>query len=279
LLPHFAHLWSVRNEKWGSSEAKFSASYAEHNWKTNASYYIEGRDFPALFTLAAFLGLLYPRRKRQAAVPLVWFVLWFGIFVPFYAGSYRYGADVRFAALSAAPLAILAGAGLGLVSEWLARRFRRSRWLRAVPYGLAVYAFTHYLPLVRAVGMEGWQARADHDVARAMMEQLPENSIVLTHNPGMIHVMGQSAAQVSLVSYQPARVDHFFDRFPGGVYFHYNFWCNVDDEVQNQFCSDVLGRYRTQVLMEESAGYYRFVLHRLLPRSQPPALTPPPPEG
>ena len=276
LVPHFAHLWSVRNEDWGSSEAKFSAKYAEQNWKTNARYYVEGRDFPAFFTLAALLGLLYPRRKRRAAVPFVWFALLFGIFVPFYAGGYRYGADVRFAALSAAPLAILAGAGLGMVSEWLVRRFHSSRWLRGVPYGLAVYAFTHYLPLVKAVGMEGWQARADHDVARAMVEKLPENSILLTHNPGMIQVMGQSAAQVSLVSYQPTRVDHFFDRFPGGVYFHYNFWCNVDDEVQVQFCSDILGRYQTQVLMEESAGYYRYVLHRLLPRSEPPPPPAPP---
>jgi len=279
LVPHFAHLWSVRDEKWGSTDAKFSTKHAEQNWKTNAAYYVEGSDFPASFTLAALIGLLYPRRKRQVAVAVVWFALLFGIFIPFYAGSYRYGADVRFAFLSVAPLAILAGAGLGVVSGWLARRFNRSRWLQIAPYGLVVYAFTHYLPLVRAVGMEGWQARADHDTARAMVEQLPENSILLTHNPGMIQVMGRSAAQVSLVSYQPARVDHFFDRFKGGVYFHYNFWCNVDDEVQNQFCSDVLGRYQTQVLMEESAGFYRYVLHRLLPRSEPPPPTPPTDSG
>ena len=279
LVPHFAHLRAVRHEKWGSTEAKFSTKHAEQNWKPSARYYVEGRDFPAFFTLAALLGLFYPRRKRQVAVSFVWFALLFGIFVPFYAGSYRYGADVRFAALSAAPLAILAGAGLGMVSDWLARRVGRSRWLRVVPYGLAVYAFTHYLPLVKAVGMEGWQARADHDAARAMVEQLPEDSILLTHNPGMIQVMGQSAAQASLVSHQPARVDHFFDRFPGGVYFHYNFWCNVEDEVQNQFCADVLGRYQTQVLMEESAGFYRYVLHRLLPRSEPPPPAPPAPPG
>jgi hypothetical protein len=270
LVPHFAHLSAVRHEKWGSTEAKFSWTYVSPNLKTNANYYVEGTDFPAAFTLAALLGFSYPRRKRQSAVLLVWFLLLFGVFIPFYAGSYRYGADVRFAMLSAPPFAILAGAGLGVASDWIARRFRRSRWLSLVPHVIAVYAFTHYLPLVRAVGMEGWQARADHDAALTMVEQLPEDAILLTHNPGMIQVMGKSAAQSSLVTYQPDRVDRFFDRFPGGVYFHYNFWCNVDDELQQQFCNDVLERYETQVLMEESAGFYRYVLHRLLPRAKPP---------
>ncbi len=273
LIPHFAHLWAVRNEKWGSTDAKFSAAHAQQNWKPNAGYYIQGVDFPPLFTFAAFLGLLYPRRRRQVGTVLAWFLLLFGIFIPFYAGSYRYGADVRFAFLSAAPLAILAGAGLGLASAWLGRRFSSARWARGLPYALAVYAFSHFLPLVNALGSEGWQARADHDTALAMVQATSEDAILLTHNPGMIQIMGRSAAQVSLVAYQPARIDSFFDRFPGGVYFHYNFWCNVHDEVQNKFCGDVLAGYKTQVVMEESAGFYRYVLYRLLPNSSPPPLS------
>ena len=174
LVPHSRIFGRYATRSGGSTEAKFSTEHVKRNWETNAGYYVEGRDFPASFTLAALLGLLYPRRKRQVAVSFVWFALLFGIFIPFYAGSYRYGADVRFAVLSVAPFAILAGAGLGVVSEWLARRFNRSRWLRLAPYGLAVYAFTHYLPLVKAVGMEAWQARADHDTARAMVEQFPK---------------------------------------------------------------------------------------------------------
>ena len=37
-------------------------------------------------------------------------------------------------------------------------------------------------------------------------------------------------------------------------------------------CADVLGNYQTQVLMEESAGFFRFVLYRLLPPREPPPL-------
>ncbi len=109
-----------------------------------------------------------------------------------------------------------------------------------------------------------------------MVAEVPQDGIVLSHNPGMIHVMGRSAAQTSLASYQPERVDELFHRFPGGVYFHYNFWCNVDDSVQNEFCRNVLATFKTRVVLEESEGFYRFVLYRLLPRSTPPPPMPPP---
>jgi len=266
LVPHFMHLFVVRHEKWGSEEAKFSMQHVKGNAKTNALYYVEGKELPPWYLLAAVVGLFYPRRRRDAGVTGLWFVLFFGIFIPFYAGSYRYGADIRFALVASAPLAILAGAGIGWASDGL-RRFFDTRWGAAAPAVLLVYGFTYYMPLVRTVGPEAWQARADHDFARDMVAELPSESIVLTHNPGMLHVMGQSAAQSSLATYQLQRVDTLFHQFPGGVYFHYNFWCNVDDPVQNEFCDSVLGTFRTQVIREESAGFYRYVLYRLLPRT------------
>jgi hypothetical protein len=112
-----------------------------------------------------------------------------------------------------------------------------------------------------------------------MVAEVPGNGIVLSHNPGMIQAMGRSAAQTSIASYQPWRVDELFHRFPGGVYFHYNFWCNVDDPVQNEFCANVLATFKTRVVLEESAGFYRFVLYRLLPRSAPPTPAPAPSPG
>jgi hypothetical protein len=271
LAPQLAHTWAVRHEPWGAGEgAKFSRSIVFHNLRTNVGYYAGGTDFPRVFSLLALLGLLAPGRRREAFVVLCWFLLFFGIFLPFYAGSYRYGADVRFAFVSAAPVAVLAGAGLSFAVALIRRLRGRTDWLVAAPFLVVIYAFTSYLPLTRTVGRESWASRADHQAALRMVGELPEDSIVLTHNPGMIQVMGRSAAQTSLATYQPARVDDFFHRFPGGVYFHYNFWCNVEDPVQNEFCTNVLGTFKTQVIREESAGFYRYVLYRLLPRSQPP---------
>jgi len=277
LVPQLAHMWAVRHERWGSSQSgKFSLEYAKANLGPNVRYYAGGEDFPRLFTALALLGLIRPGRRRESLSILVWFLLLFAIFVPFYAGSYRYGADVRFSLMSATPLAALAGAGLGWLFE-LSRRHRPdSRLLAAAPYLLVVYAASAYLPFTRAIGRESWASRADHAAALRMVAEVPEDGLVLTHNPGMIHVMGRSAAQTSIASQQPTRVDEFFHRFPGGVYFHYNFWCNVDDPVQNEFCRQVLASFKTRVVLEESSGFYRFVLYRLLPRSLPPPPMPPP---
>ncbi len=274
LVPQLAHTWAVRHDRWGSAEtAKFSLDFAKANLGPNTRYYAGGEDYPRLFTGLALLGLLCPGRRRESFTVLLWFLLFFGIFVPFYAGSYRYGADVRFSLMSATPLAALAGAGLG----WLASRLGR---FSAAPYLLTIYAASAYLPFTRAIGRESWASRADHAAAVRMVAEVPADGIVLTHNPGMIHVMGRSAAQTSISTYQPGRVDELFHRFPGGVYFHYNFWCNVDDPVQNEFCRQVLASFKTRVILEESSGFYRFVLYRLLPRSAPPPpMSPAPPEG
>jgi hypothetical protein len=279
LGPHFAHLAAVRNEGWGSGEGgKFSLAAARANWKPNVDYFTGGEDFPPLFTLLALLGLVHPRR-REAVTTLVWFLAFFGIFIPFYAGSYRYGADVRFSLLSAAPLSILAGAGIAWGSARLHRFRGASSSLRLAPFALVLYAFTAYLPFTRAVGRESGASRADHAAAERMVAEVPEDAIVLTHNPGMIQVMGRSASQTSTVTYQPETVDAYFRRFSGGVYFHYNFWCNVPDPMQNEFCANVLARYGTRVVVEESFGFYRYVLYRLLPRSVPPEPAAGPPLG
>ena len=267
LIAHFGHMWSVRNENWGSQDAKFAASYVEGNLDTNLRYYVEGRELPILFTLFAVLGLFYPGRKRESLIALSWFAAFFAIFIPFYAGSYRYGADIRFSLVSAAPFALAAGAGIG----WIGASFRRwsdSRWLQAMPLFVAIYAASRFLPLVTSVGREAWQARDDHEAVRRMVEELPEDAVLLTHNPGMVHVMGRSASQTSIVTYQPETADSYFDRFPGGVFFQYGFWCNVVDPVQNEMCTAVLARYPTRVILEQRSGFFRYNLYRLLPRSE-----------
>lgn len=270
VAPGLAHGWSVRHEEWGAAAGpKFSAAYLEKNAADNLLYLVGGRDFPRLYALLALVGLAFARPRRASLFALLWFAAFFGVFLPFYAGSYRYGADVRFSLVSSAPLALLAGAGLAAAGSFLAARLR-PRLVAAAPLLLVLWAFTGYLPFVRAVGEEASLPRADHEAARRFLEDVPEDAIVLSHNPGMIQVLGRSAAQTSHATYQPARVDAFFQQYAGGVYFHYSFWCNVADEGQNQFCNNVLKNFGARVVREESAGFYRYVLYRLLPRVTPP---------
>src|SRR4029079_11769062 len=87
--------------------------------------------------------------------------------------------------------------------------------------------------LVGATGEQAWAARADVKYARAFVESLPPNSFVLTHNPSMFHLWKTAAAQMSMVTADRGGADRLFTQYSGGVYLHWNFWCNVPDQVQN----------------------------------------------
>ena len=61
------------------------------------------------------------RGRAYHLLMLLWFLLFWGIFLFFYAGSYKYGADVRFALVSFMPLSVLAGLGADRICGWLIR--------------------------------------------------------------------------------------------------------------------------------------------------------------
>jgi hypothetical protein len=261
IIPHLFHIYSVQNEAWGAKGAKFALGYVAVNLKTNGLFYLNNREFPLLFALLALLGLVVAGDWRRKAIVGLWFLLFWGIFVAFYAGSYLYGADVRFSLVSYMPLAIFAGLGLGWIHRKLAGR---PIGIQLIPLLIVLFVFTSFLPVIRAAREEAWAPRADHLYAQKFARMLPENSLILTHNPNMFFLWGKNAAQSSLVTTDPAFVEEIFNRFRGGVYFHYNFWCSVDDPVQTQFCQNVLNMFETRLVAEYSEKNYRFALYRLI---------------
>ena len=66
-------------------------------------------------------GCLGGRSRPNALSMVLYFLLFFGIYLLFYAGSYNYGADVRYSLMTYPPLAVLGGAGCGAVGRWLER--------------------------------------------------------------------------------------------------------------------------------------------------------------
>ena len=98
------------------------------------------------------------------------------------------------------------------------------------------------MPLVRATGEEAWAARADVRYAKDFVTRLPPNSIVLTHNPAMFHLWSVSAAQMSLVRSNPRQMEQLFTRYAGGVYLHWNYWCNAADRGGLVQRMSVIGR-------------------------------------
>ena len=261
IVPHLFHIYSVQGENWGASGAKFAMNYVAFNLKTNGLYYLNNREFPLLFALLALLGLGVAKDWRRKVIVGLWFLLFWGIFVVFYAGSYQYGADVRFSLVSYMPLAIFAGLGLGWIHQKLGGR---PIGIQLIPLLIVLFVFSSFLPMIRATREEAWAPRADHMYAQKFARMLPENSLILTHNPNIFFLLGKNAAQASLISTDPAFVEEIFNRFRGGVYFHYNFWCNVDDPVQTQFCQNVLNMFETRLVAEYSERNYRFALYKLV---------------
>jgi 4-amino-4-deoxy-L-arabinose transferase-like glycosyltransferase len=260
---HIGHVFAVRHEGWGTSDARLSLGYVAANLRVNGRFYFADARFPFVFTLLAAFGLSARRTGAKAAPIVLYFLVFFGIDLLFYAGSYNYGADVRYSVLTYPPLAVLGGLGAARAVEWLARVAPGVPARRALTAGLA-FQFLWYAPLVRATTEEAWAARADMRFARSLVADLPGNSYVLTHNPGMFHVWGINAGQMSLLAADPAYLNHLAARYAGGIYLHWNFWCNVQDPVQQQFCRNALATRPVETVREYRERDQRFALYRLL---------------
>jgi 4-amino-4-deoxy-L-arabinose transferase-like glycosyltransferase len=265
LLPHMLHLYSVSDHSWGAEGAKFSLQFFSDNLRVNGPYYFNNREFPALFTLLALIGLFNTRLAlSRRLLLLLWFNLFWGIFLFFYAGSYHYGADVRFALLSFMPLAVLAGYGGDMLRHVIAHRLSALDIPSAASVILLIIAaFTQFLPLIRQEGQEAWGARYDHDHAREFIQHIPRRSIVLTHNPTMFLLWGQNAIQTYAGRDKPDLIRHLMEKYNGNVYFHDNYWCNTHTERNQKLCGYIRRHYGLEKIVSAREQEYEYGLYRI----------------
>jgi len=259
---YIGHLYAVRNEGWGTAGPRMALGYFWPNLRVNGGFHLWDARFPVVYTLLAFVSLVqWP--TRATSVSITYFALFWGVFLFFHAGSYNYGADVRYSLLSVPAIAIMAGAGASRLTRTLSRLPSVRVPISVV--GLALCAqFSFYMPLVRAVGEEAWGARADVAFAREAGAKLPRNSLVLTHNPSVFLLRGINAAQLSLASGDENWIRPTAPtRYAGGIFLHWNFWCNVDDRAQQDFCTSALDRFSSRLFIEERMRTYRFAFYEL----------------
>ena len=257
---HIAHLFAVRQVDWGTSQARFSLSYVRDNLRVNGWFYLADERFPAAFTLLALSGLTMSGFRRERFAMALYFLLYFGIDLMFYAGSYNYGADVRYSLLTYPPIAVFAGLGAARIARFLTRCGLPAR---TVMVTAMAFLFLSYAPVVRGTIEEAWAARADVRFAKLFAQELPPNSYVLTHNPGMFQLWGYSAGQLPLIVQNPAYVRYLSGRYTGGVFIHWNFWCNVQDPVHPEFCRRALELGTVELVREYRERDQRFALYRI----------------
>lgn len=263
VLAELLHLFVMRGESWGSAGEKLSTTGFLDILSVNGPFYFKNERFPLVFSLVAVFGVFFGGNWKSTLGVLLWFLFSWGIFLFFYAGSYNYGADVRFSVVSAAPLAVLAGLGTSRFLDIKVFR-KKSSTVGAVVVLAILLSWVWFLPLISRIGNEAFQSRNDVACARSFAEALPSKSLVLTHNPGMWLVWGKNAAQLSIGTTAPARIkEDFFARYPGGVYLHWNYWCNVPNPEQNYFCDAFSGDFVRETVEECAPGDYRYVLYRL----------------
>ena len=146
--------------------------------------------FPLVFTLLARPGRGIAPPARRARGPGVYFLLFFGIGLLFYAGSYNYGADVRYSLMTYPPLAALGGLGAARIAGRIARWRPQLPAFALVAAGL-VFQFLWYVPLVRATTEEAWAARADVRFAEVDASGAPRELLRTDAQPGHVPCMGR----------------------------------------------------------------------------------------
>jgi len=257
-VPLAMHVALMGNQGWGTTGPRMSLSFLAPNFAVNGPFYVQNVRFPAIYTVLAVLGVAAAWRRALGPVWLLYFALYWSMFLVFYAGSYDYGADVRYSLMTYPPLALASGFG----AAWVAGRLPR-RGVAIVALVL-IAQFTWFLPLVRATGEEAWMARADVAAARRFASIVPKNAVVLTHNPSMFLLWGTNAAQMSIAVHDQDFVPTYLaDRFAGGVFLHWNFWCEVPDPAQASYCTAIQDRFSVDLVAERRERDKRFALYRL----------------
>jgi hypothetical protein len=168
------------------------------------------------------------------------------------------------------PIAVLGGLGAAQLARGIARRWARSGArlgaaapARALIVTILLFQFLWYAPTVRATTEEAWAARADVRFAQSFASEIPRNSYVLTHNPGMFHLWGVNAGQMALVTSNPAYIRFLEERYSGGLYLHWNFWCNVQDPAQPEVCRKALEIGPADLVTEYRERDQRFAFYRM----------------
>lgn len=295
IIPLIWHFFAVSGQSWGAPGAKFSTFFLSNNLTVNGSYFLNNKAFPILFTLLALAGLAAwrgrPAQVGEKISPkgvfliLLWFLLFWGIFLFFYAGSYKYGADVRFALVCFMPLSVLAGLGGDALREWAAGgedapngegeteaaagggrpcpRMVYRRPFTALLILLLLFCWLKFVPLIRLVGQEAWGARYDHKYSHEFIKKIPNRSIVVTHIPTMFLLWGQNAIQSYAGINNPDLIRDLMIRYNGHVYFHKNYWCNALNDANKTICDGMQTRYDLEPVAVAREQSYEYGLYRM----------------
>lgn len=249
IIPYFMHTYySSLHESWGSTGEMFDFKYAKTNIPENFWFWVAGYptiEHPVLFTVLMVIGLFYLLKKDRCkgiAISL-WFILFFLFYGFFYAGSVRYGVDVRYALSGYPPYIILAGYGIFSLTM-LKKNYEDI--ISFILIGIILVSFYFYLPSIKTAAEdinEAKQARIYHDFAISTANDFDKNCYILTHVPSMYLITGKNSLQTWYGENKNVMNDLF--NKTDCIIFDDGFWCNVEP-YKSSVCKRMFDDYKLE---------------------------------
>jgi hypothetical protein len=254
------HFMMFSHFSWGNDAGgqKFVTEIIPNNLKTNLLFFFNNKYFPLLITCAALFSLL-PLSKTGRMVEKtflgLWFLIFFFIFIPFYAGSYEYGMDSRYVLLCLPPVAILASLAMTMMPKSLAAMFI---------IGMTAWYFT----LLPKQNDMIWDCYADHQFGQELLQNVEKDALVVTPNPQMTMMIGVNTlydGQLEQYLHQKPEEMRRFSK----IYFYYSFWCNAAprDGRTRSYCYDAIEKYHGRLVNRFPERNFEYALYELdIPR-------------
>lgn len=257
IFPNLMHIKNNSDNSWGAGdsgyEERFDTRYIWDNLRVNGGLFLGDSRFPLYITLLTVLGSVVALKKYRPQLVFfgLWWALYFSIFLFFYAGSFNYGADVRFSLNLMPGICFLAGIGMYAL-EGLLRFTGREK----IVIPLMVAALLLSIPFYSQVhdrGIEGIEAMLAHDFGISQGEKIGSNALVLSHVAAYFLVNGNNAAQPFYI-HNPEAARDMWSRFDE-IYFYDGFWCQHSPPHGGSICAYIRSNYNLTFISSYQNNY------------------------
>ena len=250
ITPYIIHtIHAGQTDTWGSSGKKFSLEFVKRNLPENLHFWLKGYktlENPFLFTIFALIGLGYLLIKnRKVGIFLSFgFLIFFTLYVFFYAGSVKFGADVRYSLTGYPWYVVFAGYGLYFIHCLLEKSLKNEWLILGLLFALIFVIFylnsTYVFEEIGEI-QEAKHARAYHNFAVETVKTLPKDCYILSHTPSMFLIMDYPSLQ--LWNGQNEKIMNEIFNKTNCIVFDDNYWCNIEP-YKSSVCKHMFDSFR-----------------------------------
>jgi hypothetical protein len=281
ILPSMLHTTNNKGDSWGAPDGKkFSAGYFSNNAAHNILYFIDASRFPLIFSIFALIGLGFGliRHTKATAWLLLWFAAFFFMYAFFYAGSFDYGMDVRFALTMISPFLIIGAMGAHFIwgkfwtfAKWIVAKRKKmskssSRILKntlaailiaGIITGVGIIHFTQ----ISQFGEQASDAMKVHEFAKGFAESVPENCLFLSQVSSMFINFGRPSIQTHMFLREDMAAEAMakYDC----IYMYWGYWCASSEPHRIEQCTPVLNKYNWEFVAQEQHYDRVFIFYKL----------------